>query len=294
MEVHVVGAGVSGLTTGVALAEAGFSVVLHGYALPSCSRAAGAIWYPVRLHPTVATRSWARETFHTFSILARDPESGVRLASGIKRFHRPLGLPWWSQFVSVERELVDGAVGQFRATLPVVDPEVYLPYLAHRLEKRGGRLMPGTLDHLPAHHPTVLCAGIDSAQLANDSALVPKAGAALLQSEPLSRFFLSEDAPSGPSTQIPRSQGSYRGTLRCGEAPERLNPTPNDKLLVGVRGKRPCLRVGWEPSAHCLRGYNYGHGGVGFTLSWGIARFLARSLERHARAEICPRAHPCP
>src|ERR1700691_4197385 len=78
MDVLVIGAGVSGLTTGICLAEAGLSVTIRAAAPPgqTTSVAAGAVWGPVRVGPPDRVLGWGR--------------TGLRSADG----ERPGNLSW--------------------------------------------------------------------------------------------------------------------------------------------------------------------------------------------------------
>src|SRR5215510_282350 len=80
--VVVVGAGVSGLTTAICLAEAGFDVRVWAADPPrhTTSMVAGALWGPSFQEPVAKTLAWTRRSLRDFTVLARDPRSGVRMA----------------------------------------------------------------------------------------------------------------------------------------------------------------------------------------------------------------------
>src|ERR1035437_2857388 len=90
MDVLVIGAGVSGLTTGICLAEAGLSVTIRTAAPPerSTSVAAGAVWGLVRVGPPGRVFGWGRAGLEALSKLAAEPGTGVRMVSGrgVSRF----------------------------------------------------------------------------------------------------------------------------------------------------------------------------------------------------------------
>jgi D-amino-acid oxidase len=86
-QVLVVGAGVSGLTVAVCLAEAGLPVLIRSRQPPaetsSCS--AGAIWGPY-LVSDARVLTWAEQTRLALTELASDPGTGVRLVHGLEAY----------------------------------------------------------------------------------------------------------------------------------------------------------------------------------------------------------------
>jgi D-amino-acid oxidase len=80
-KVAIVGAGVSGLTCAVALAERGHRTAICAEQIGpgTTSAAAAAIWYPYDTGPSESTIRWALATYRTLLELARDPRSGVSI-----------------------------------------------------------------------------------------------------------------------------------------------------------------------------------------------------------------------
>jgi D-amino-acid oxidase len=79
--VAVIGAGISGLTTAVALAERGYvpRVISDLPAERAASGAAAAIWYPYEAVPVELVASWALISYGRLLELTRDDASGVSL-----------------------------------------------------------------------------------------------------------------------------------------------------------------------------------------------------------------------
>ena len=101
---------------------------------------------------------------------------------------------------------------------------------------------------------------------------------------------------SGPSSRIVRAAGGAAFTFKSdGEQPRRL-PPPNvaqDRIIRTVVGLRPYRDEGFvlapERVNDKLVVHNYGHGGAGVTLSWGVATLAAeqaRNLEDASVAVI--------
>jgi D-amino-acid oxidase len=79
----VVGCGVSGLTSAIALAEAGFQVTIWTRDLPprTTSNVAGAIWYPYKVEPLERVAEWARRRKipHLFALAGGYKWGGLNL-----------------------------------------------------------------------------------------------------------------------------------------------------------------------------------------------------------------------
>lgn len=97
LDALVIGAGVSGLTTAVCLAEAGLRVKIWAAEPPerTTSYAAGAMWGPYLVEPVDRVRVWSAQTLDVLRHLATDPATGVRLVSGIEASRTPVEPPEW-------------------------------------------------------------------------------------------------------------------------------------------------------------------------------------------------------
>ncbi|PYI76961.1 MAG: amino acid oxidase, partial [Verrucomicrobia bacterium] len=87
--VAIVGAGVSGLTCGVVLAERGFDTAIFAKEIgqQTTSGAAAAIWFPYDAQPAEKVIPWALETYKALIDLTRDPRSGVSMID-LRQFSR--------------------------------------------------------------------------------------------------------------------------------------------------------------------------------------------------------------
>lgn len=144
LEVLVVGAGVTGLTTAVVLAEAGCRVTVWSAEPPerTTSAAAGALWGPYLTEPRDAIRRFSLTSLGALTDLAGVPGTGVSLVRGIEAGREPLDPPDWADLLPdfafcAESELPDGFVAGWRFTAPLIDMPVYLAYLRKRLERAG-------------------------------------------------------------------------------------------------------------------------------------------------------------
>jgi D-amino-acid oxidase len=317
MQTIVIGAGVIGLSSGVALLEAGLGpVVIWARELPphTTSDVAAAIWYPYRADPPERVLHWSKATFHELVALSRLEETGVRLCEGLELFRAPAPDPWWREAVprlrrTESRELPPGYSDGYRLTVPVLEMPVYLPWLRQRFESLGGRIEQRDVERLAealAEADTVvLCAGLGARELARDKEVYPVRGQVLrvLRPADLDRFLIDEHDPAGVTYIIPRTHDCVLGGTaeqddeslkadeaaavaireRCVALEPRLKHADLLAVAVGVRPCRSSVRLEAErPGEGKLLVHNYGHGGAGVTLSWGCAREVA-GLVRAAR-----------
>jgi len=304
LDALVVGAGVSGLTTAICLAEAGVRVHIWAAEPPlkTTSVAAGAMWGPYLVEPADRVRVWSDRTLEVLRKLATDPATGVHLVSGIEASRTPVEPPDWGNRLDGFRmcaatELPDGFVGGWRFTVPMVDMPVYLGYLERRLAAAGGTIEIRRIDSLAeatAVAPVVVnCTGMGARDLVPDLDLTPIRGQLVVVENPGITEFFSEDtglspellhfAPHGDTVILggtaqpgawnrePDPATAAAIVARCSEVEPRLRDARVTGHRVGLRPTRPYVRVNAKlvDSARVI--HNYGHGGAGVTLSWGCA-----------------------
>ncbi|MEY2439397.1 MAG: D-amino-acid oxidase, partial [Verrucomicrobiota bacterium] len=98
-KVAIIGAGVSGLTCGVCLAEAGYrtTILAKEAGQHTTSAAAGAIWYPYDVEPLAAAIGWSLQTYEMLFQLSSIPASGVSMIE-LRTFSRTaqIQIPDWA------------------------------------------------------------------------------------------------------------------------------------------------------------------------------------------------------
>src|SRR5215467_2530476 len=79
--IAIVGAGVSGLTCGVVLAEHGYRTTIFAKDIgqQTTSSVAAAVWFPYHVEPTERVIPLSLETYQVLVDLARFPETGVSI-----------------------------------------------------------------------------------------------------------------------------------------------------------------------------------------------------------------------
>jgi D-amino-acid oxidase len=306
--VLIIGAGVSGLTAAVLLAEAGRRVRVIAGEPPSLTTSctAGAIWGPYLSTYDAATDEWSRRTRRTLEELHAEPSAGVYLVDGVEASRIPTEPPGWATEVDdfrrcTPQELPEGFASGWRYTVPVVDMPAYLGYLQKRLEDAGVLLESGwfsSLNEAAGLAPIVInCAGLGARDLVPDEEIVAVRGELVVVPNPgIEEFFAehTEDVhdltyvlPQGDHVVLGGSANEHRldrepdpeiarGILeRCTQVEPRLAGAEIIGHRVGLRPTRPRVRLEHEiiGGVHIL--HNYGHGGSGLSLSWGCAYEIA-------------------
>src|SRR5689334_14814930 len=100
-QVLILGAGVSGLSTGVLLLKNGFSVTIWAKELPpyTTSNQAAAVWYPFICGPKEKATKWARETINHFKNEVPFSVSGCKKTTVVEVFDKKAPEPWWKESV---------------------------------------------------------------------------------------------------------------------------------------------------------------------------------------------------
>ena len=196
---------------------------------------------------------------------------------------------------SLDQKSVEFA-GGFVLNVPLMDTTIYLGYLANRFLKADGQIIENVCfekleDVDPKFDLVINCAGIGARELAHDADLESHRGqvAIVPRIKDLPYAVVCDDAPL--MYAIPRTNDCVFGgtndlnddlgvdsettALIVAECSRALKiEKPN--LLAERVGLRPFRKSGVRVErAHLRDGrtlvHNYGHGGSGFTLSWGCA-----------------------
>jgi D-amino-acid oxidase len=315
-EVLVIGAGVSGLTTAICLAEAGCEVAVAAADGPTqtTSVAAGAIWGPHLVGMDERVARWGSMTLVRLAELSTDPSTGVHLATGIAASAVPRtdAFDWIRAMDTAHRcgpaELPDGYVAGWRLTAPIVSMPVYLEYLLARLDRAGAAIREaefGSLEEAAGRtgaQVIVNCSGIGARRLVPDPEVTPVRGQVVVAENPgLSEFFVGVgQEPGDVIYYFPHGDVMVLGgTEEHGNWSLEPDPATTDRILRGCAAVEPRLRdvkvtghrVGLRPvrpnvrlESGTLDGdgrrllHNYGHGGAGVTLSWGCAMEVAAAV----------------
>ena len=313
-QITIIGCGVIGLSTGIRLLEAGYEVQIVARELPpnTTSNWAAAMWFPYRVYPYDRVLDWGAATYAVFQSLLDVPEAGVRNLRLMLVTPEPPGVPWWASSVpayhhATPDELPEGYPHGYSVVVPVCDTGVYLDYLMGLYRGLGGLIEQqevGSFDEVLRPKSTLInCTGLGSYTLANDKELYPIRGQIVKVRQPDVVNSVIRDFEDGnhPAYVIPRIEDIVLGgTTQINNWDETLDPAIAQNILeqtkqlipalsdaevisqgVGLRPGRSGVRLEVEemPDDGCII-HNYGHGGAGFTLSWGCADEVVRLVEK--------------
>ncbi|MEU6402343.1 FAD-dependent oxidoreductase [Streptomyces sp. NPDC046985] len=301
----VAGGGVIGLTTALALAEAGRRVRVwtREPAERTTSAVAGGLWWPYRIEPEALVGDWALQTLDVYRRWADRPdETGVRLVEGMLGETRLDSLGPWAARVPGLRPAgpQEYAGTALWARLPLIDMSTHLPWLRRRLLAAGGAVEERTVTDLAAVDAPVVvnCTGLGARELVPDPAVRPVRGQLVVVRNPgITTWLTSVDTASEESTYIFPQPGGLvlGGTAEEGAWSLAPDPATAERIVARCAALRPEIagarvlehRVGLRPARHAVRlereelpggrvlVHNYGHGGAGVTVAWGCARQAA-------------------
>ncbi len=184
----------------------------------------------------------------------------------------------------------------FSLDVPLMDTTIYLDYLANRFLKADGQTTENVCfekleDVDPKYDLVINCAGIGARELVHDTHLEPHRGqvAIVPRIKGLSYAVVCDDAPF--MYVIPRTHDCVFGgtndvsddhavdsatTARIVAECSRTLEIEKPNVLTERVGLRPFRKSGVRIERARLHDgrtvvHNYGHGGAGFTLSWGCA-----------------------
>src|SRR5437660_10695391 len=203
----------------------------------------------------------------------------------------------------------------FSLNVPLMDTTIYLDYLADRFQKAGGAINEGVHfekleDVDPKFGVVINCAGIGARDLMHDVDLEPHRGqvAIVPKIDNLNCAIVCDDDPL--MYAIPRTNDCVFGgtneisdnlavdpastsriVAECARVLREIDPPKdgfavanNPRVLAERVGLRPFRKSGVRLEQEKLRDnrtviHNYGHGGSGFTLSWGCAENVFQIAE---------------
>jgi D-amino-acid oxidase len=319
MRIQVIGAGVSGLTSGICLAEAGHAVTIRTAAPPeqTTSVAAGALWGPVMTGPPDRALGWAKTSLEILSELAGQAGTGVRMVSGKEITPAEPVLPFWAGLLPDLRlcdpaELPPGFAGGWYYTSPLASMPVYLGYLRTRFERAGGVIESGEVTGFAGTGAAVVvnCTGAAARDIVPDPCVRPVRGQVVIAENPgVKEFLIARGEPPVTTYMFPHGETIVLGgTVEYDQEDLTPNPATAERIVAGCARLEPRLdgvriiehRVGLRPYRPEVRldheelpdgtvlWHNYGHGGAGISLSWGCAQELADSLTRPAQTAPPP------
>jgi len=299
MRFTIVGAGVSGLSSGIRLLESGHNahIVSDKFSPETVSDVAAAIWYPFLVKPAERADTWGIVTYDALEALCDTPEAGVRMIDGREYLRSVVDPPPWSDEIAAFRiledsEIPDGYVFGWEFRAPAIDMQLYMPWLKNRFEELGGTFEKRFVERLQDLEGDIVvnCVGLGAIELCNDEEVKPARGQIIfIEQDPGVGHF--DQQPETLTYTIPRTNVTVLGgTAQVGDWGLEIRDEDNDLILskveaiwpdldrskivggtVGLRPSRSEVRLEEEEIGGTKVIHNYGHGGAGVTLSWGCA-----------------------
>jgi D-amino-acid oxidase len=298
-DITVIGSGVSGLSSAIQLQKAGFDVTIitRDHPQQTTSVAAGAVWYGGST--AGRDREWAEVTLAYFMALSQQEQAGVAVTRLREVFPHEEPDPWYKDIIPYfERvpidELPSGRQDGFDMDVPIVESPRYLQYLYDTFIRQGGVVDVQEirmLDELKYEHPLIVnCTGVWAKQVADDPSVYPIRGQTIVVDAPYIKQGYMDD--HNFTYLFPREDGVLIGGIaephtwnleidagltadivaRCSQVNAVVGDAPIVKQFVGLRPGRDTVRLEVEElSEQCTVIHNYGHAGLGYTLSWGCA-----------------------
>ncbi|XP_005091243.1 D-aspartate oxidase [Aplysia californica] len=319
VEVVVVGAGIIGLSTAVAIQQRTPSVrvtiVADKFGRDTTSIGAGGIFAPTAVGIDEKTSHlWASEGakhFFDLGFSAESGTSGVNLITGFELMNTDKKKPWFQYMPFVAKmtpELLQRFAPYYKYgfvyTTVIVEGPKYLPWLMKRFKENGGKVVEqkiSSFEELSGVYDLVVnCTGLGSRGLASDTDLHPVRGQLIRLTAPWIKHFVHTDdskyiMPASETVAV----GGEKQPNRTDMAPlasdhhaawnslrDRFPALEGSKVLydwVGLRPQRSKVRL--EKEMLNFNGkrlqviHNYGHGAFGISLSWGTAVHVSKLVE---------------
>ena len=307
-KIAIVGAGISGLACAYLLSRKNYSITIFAKAFSpdTTSNRAAAFWFPYHIRNDRRGIEWCRTSYRVFRQLMDDPRTGISMKQLIKVVREDVveDEPVWIEFMpegSIQmvpkKELQPGVAKAYDVQVPLIETQIFLPYLKEYLLTKNVAFEQADvkdLQSLQSSHDVVInCTGLGARDLCDDKNVVPVRGQVALI-ETLSDFPIYLDNEK-PLYIVPRKDAMIvGGTYEENIFDEFTEPETIEKILcnayevfpqlkkqkiigswAGLRPYRPVVRVEREENII----HNYGHGGSGFTLSFGCAEEVVKLVE---------------
>ncbi len=308
-EILVLGAGVSGLSTAILLKKAGYDVTIWAKELSpnTTSDKAAAMWYPYRSGPLAKVAVWSELTLKFFrKEIIKDKKSGCFERTSMELFREKVGAPWWAKdSVSYQRpkkqELPRGYVDGYKLRGLIMDTSIYMPYLMKKTKQAGIRIIKKEVKNInqafSQSRIVINCTGLGSRALFNDKKVYPSRGQTLkVKLDKKLNAVADDESAEKLAYIIPRvndivlggtaQDNNWNVKYNSQDAQDimrkslALEPSLVDAKIVGysvgLRPVRDDVRLERKKIGSNYIIHNYGHGGSGFTLSWGCAQEVVK------------------
>jgi D-amino-acid oxidase len=312
-EILVLGSGVSGLSCGILLLKAGYKVTIWAKEFPphTTSDSAAAFWYPYLCNPRDKASVWAGNTLRYLrQFVLPDLGSGCVIRTVTEVFDHPSGDPWWALAVPEwhrpqPSQLPAGYTDGYQTDAALMDTTRYMDWLQKQYAALGGtrrQHQVRNMDEATAACDVVVnCTGLGARELCHDERLYPIRGQVVkIKSNGFNQIIADDEGPNSLAVIIPRLDDIVLGgTTQANDWNLEVDPADTKEILrkaallspafkhveitsesVGLRPARDEVRLEVELAGPGAIVHNYGHGGSGFTLSWGCAQDVLEHIRQ--------------
>lgn len=308
----ILGAGVSGLSTGILLLKEGYKVHIWAKDLPpnTTSNIAAAFWYPYLVNPKDKATKWGGFTLKYLKDNAlHDPSSGCIKRTVTELFEKKVDEPWWRNAVESYRrptqdELPDGYIDGYQTEAILMDTSKYMGWLVSQYKSLGGTLEQREITDInqtfESSKTVINCTGLGSRTLFKDEQVYPVRGqVVLVKPNGFEQVVADDEGRNSMAVIIPRINDIVLGgTTQANDWNTEPDPKDTEDILRKAKAISPAfenveiaeVKVGLRPARNEVRleaeqfsentvVHNYGHGGAGFTLSWGCANDVVQIVK---------------
>jgi D-amino-acid oxidase len=308
MNIAVIGAGISGMSSALKLIEAGHTVSVFAKAFSPniTSNRAAAFWLPYHIRNDRRGINWCRKSYDAYKTFSDDPTTGISMKTLIKVVAEDVTEVdrTWKDFMPPgsyrpipKEQLPPGYREGDEAEVPLIETQIFLPWLQQHLEAKGTgfqQKMIAGFDELEEYDLIINCSGLGARELCGDEQLIPYRGqVALLSPKEGLPIFLDNEKPQ---YIVPRKDLIIiGGTYEENTWDETTEPKTIEFLLQKAFNIYPELKqqeylgswAGLRPHRNDVRLeredniiHNYGHGGSGFTLAFGCAEDVVKLVDQ--------------
>lgn len=308
--IAIVGAGISGMSVAYLLKDKGYDITIFAKAFSPniTSNKAAAFWFPYHIRNDRRGINWCTTSYSFYTDLCRNEATGISMQKLVKVVRKGVAeeQPVWIDFmpegsfrILQSHELANDIATAYEVQVPLIETQIFLPYLQNILTAANTRFIQETitdLQHLSKEYDVVInCSALGARELCNDEQIIPVRGqVGLLSPVDNMNIYLDNEKPL---YIVPRKDAVIiGGTYEEGVELEETEPATIERLLqnayntfpilkeqkvlgnwAGLRPYRPTVRVERETNTNII--HNYGHGGSGFTLAFGCAKEVADIAE---------------
>jgi len=308
-KIAVIGAGISGMSVAYLLAEKGHDlhIIAKGFSPNITSNRAAAFWFPYHIRNDKRGIGWCLSSLNFYKSHC-SIETGISMQKLVKAVKANTGdedtwldfMPQGSVKILQDSEAPAGYDKAYEAYVPLIETQIFLPWLYKQVERKGATLKQQQvfeLHDLSIEYDLIInCAALGSRELCNDKTIIPVRGqVVLLEPGFPGHIFLDNQTPA---YIVPRKDATIvGGTYEENVFEERTEQESLNDILkraysvfpgldkrkiigswAGLRPFRPEVRVELEEDTNII--HNYGHGGSGYTLAFGCAEEVVKLAEK--------------